>query len=278
MQGDTILYLRRADSTWVSETAVVTPESYYYFCGPLTYTVKGEPCVVISGYNYSYTYYFIDLYIKQADTWRAYGAVSGGRRSTFDYIGCAPDTGGGAVILYTYSDEFQPTVFRLSRYGTVDSGASAGAAAVHNSGVPHVAYIRNQLRYACRVGTTWYRDTISAASSLQLAGIVLEDSLPTIGFIDPATGVLLARRQPVGIQEHQQCPLARSEPTILRDVLFLPKASNPRAQAASLLDISGRNVLDLKPGANDVRALAPGVYFVEEGLGRTRKVVLTGRR
>jgi len=29
-----------------------------------------------------------------------------------------------------------------------------------------------------------------------------------------------------------------------------------------LLDISGRKVLDLKPGANDVRQLAPGVYFV----------------
>jgi hypothetical protein len=30
----------------------------------------------------------------------------------------------------------------------------------------------------------------------------------------------------------------------------------------SLSDISGRKVLDLRPGANDVRALAPGVYFV----------------
>lgn len=29
-----------------------------------------------------------------------------------------------------------------------------------------------------------------------------------------------------------------------------------------LLDISGRKVLDLHPGANDVRALAPGVYFL----------------
>jgi hypothetical protein len=35
-----------------------------------------------------------------------------------------------------------------------------------------------------------------------------------------------------------------------------------KPQAASLLDISGRKVLALRPGANDVRALAPGVYFV----------------
>jgi hypothetical protein len=33
---------------------------------------------------------------------------------------------------------------------------------------------------------------------------------------------------------------------------------------AVLLDASGRKVLDLRPGANDVRALAPGVYFVRE--------------
>jgi hypothetical protein len=56
----------------------------------------------------------------------------------------------------------------------------------------------------------------------------------------------------------------------------------PVASRAALLDIGGRQVMDLKPGANDVRALAPGVYFVRkgpgtrgEGLGETRKIVLT---
>jgi hypothetical protein len=54
------------------------------------------------------------------------------------------------------------------------------------------------------------------------------------------------------------------------------------ANRAHLLDVSGRKMMDLKPGANDVRALAPGVYFVAaglgirgQGLGRIRKVVLT---
>jgi hypothetical protein len=53
-------------------------------------------------------------------------------------------------------------------------------------------------------------------------------------------------------------------PTIARGVLFLAEATSHKPQAASLLDICGRNVLDLKPGPNDVRALAPGVYFVRE--------------
>ena len=53
------------------------------------------------------------------------------------------------------------------------------------------------------------------------------------------------------------------------------------AVSSVLLDISGREVLNLKPGANDVRRLAPGVYFVrDEGRGagdegrRIRKVVV----
>jgi len=50
-----------------------------------------------------------------------------------------------------------------------------------------------------------------------------------------------------------------------------------------LLDISGRKVLELHAGANDVRGLAPGVYFlrsepsaVSGQPSAVRKVVVTG--
>jgi len=39
---------------------------------------------------------------------------------------------------------------------------------------------------------------------------------------------------------------------------------SPRFPRPVLLDIAGRKVLDLKPGANDISGLAPGVYFIEE--------------
>ena len=52
--------------------------------------------------------------------------------------------------------------------------------------------------------------------------------------------------------------------SVVRSVLWLPQASSRKPQAASLLDISGRKALDLKPGANDVSRLSPGVYFVRE--------------
>jgi hypothetical protein len=54
--------------------------------------------------------------------------------------------------------------------------------------------------------------------------------------------------------------------TIVRGVLLLGDC--PRTGTVPktvLLDISGRKVMELQPGANDVRALSPGVYFVREG-------------
>jgi len=94
-----------------------------------------------------------------------------------------------------------------------------------------------------------------------------------------------------GLQVHQFFPPGGVEtpgaevravnrvPTVVRGVLFLPP-SLPTANS-SLLSIDGRKVLDLHPGANDVRTLAPGVYFVRgEGrgagdVGQIRKVVVT---
>ncbi|MEO0051832.1 MAG: hypothetical protein ABIK11_04730 [candidate division WOR-3 bacterium] len=41
-----------------------------------------------------------------------------------------------------------------------------------------------------------------------------------------------------------------------------------------LVDITGRRVRELVPGANDVRGLTPGVYFIRSNAGVERKVVI----
>ena len=72
--------------------------------------------------------------------------------------------------------------------------------------------------------------------------------------------------------------------TVIRGVLVLPRdglgtrsagtGHDPESSAdsghvplsrAALLDVSGRKVMDLHPGANDVSRLAPGIYFVRSG-------------
>jgi len=65
-------------------------------------------------------------------------------------------------------------------------------------------------------------------------------------------------------------------PTIVRGVLFVSDDRRPgTGDRAALLDISGRKVLDLTPGAIDVRWLAPGVYFVRHQDSRVAKVIVT---
>jgi hypothetical protein len=75
---------------------------------------------------------------------------------------------------------------------------------------------------------------------------------------------------PGSIEESPKPTAYRSRPTatIVRGVLFLPRSLDPSIPSA-LLDISGRKVLDLHPGANDVRILAPGVYFCRLTAGFT---------
>jgi len=64
-----------------------------------------------------------------------------------------------------------------------------------------------------------------------------------------------------GIEEspNDKAAMTKSGATIARGVLLLPRLLPPHT---SLLSTDGREVLDLQPGANDVRTLAPGVYFV----------------
>jgi hypothetical protein len=73
----------------------------------------------------------------------------------------------------------------------------------------------------------------------------------------------------------------RSGPTVVRGVLELPRKSGTvpaglgTVPIFALLDISGRKVLDLHPGANDVSRLSPGVYFVSErSAAAVHKVVI----
>jgi hypothetical protein len=91
-------------------------------------------------------------------------------------------------------------------------------------------------------------------------------------------------RRLTGIAEETPRSKVRSPnaATIIRGVLFIPGASSRKPQAAScLLDISGRKVMNLSPGTNDVSRLSPGVYFVRQASGVERaassvtKIVLT---
>ncbi len=67
----------------------------------------------------------------------------------------------------------------------------------------------------------------------------------------------------------------RRTPTVVRGVLRVPDSSfGNRHSTLALIDITGREVLGLVPGANDVRHLGPGVYYVVPGDGTARTKVI----
>jgi hypothetical protein len=80
----------------------------------------------------------------------------------------------------------------------------------------------------------------------------------------------------VGLEEGRPSTACGPRPvaTVVRDVLYLPALGVKRGASSILLDTSGRKVLELAPGANDVSRLPPGVYFVRER-SAVHKVVVT---
>ncbi len=80
------------------------------------------------------------------------------------------------------------------------------------------------------------------------------------------SGLSVCQRYDAGVEEATNAELrtARGKPTVVRGVLMLGAVDRKQQveDRAELLDATGRRVMDLRPGANDVSALASGVYFV----------------
>ena len=79
-------------------------------------------------------------------------------------------------------------------------------------------------------------------------------------------GLQICQFYGAGIEEGRQ-PRAnglRPTATVIRGVLMIGDRGPKTGDRAELLDASGRKVLDIRAGANDVSRLAPGVYFVSE--------------
>jgi hypothetical protein len=89
---------------------------------------------------------------------------------------------------------------------------------------------------------------------------------------DHGPGLRIIEYYGAGIEERLNVEVrtANSGPTIVRGALRLAQPSS-----SELLDVGGRTMMKLRPGANDVHYLATGVYFVREARSQAvRKVVI----
>jgi hypothetical protein len=83
---------------------------------------------------------------------------------------------------------------------------------------------------------------------------------------------------PPGVEEASNDewePMNAGASVVHGDLLYEPASDSRGKAAAELVDVSGRRVKELQPGANNVHSVPPGIYFVRTGeLARTRKIVI----
>ncbi len=135
-------------------------------------------------------------------------------------------------------------------------------------------------------GETWSAETaLTTADGMGTAALAAAGSRAHLILYDNRDGnhEIYYKRNPTagGVEETRsdERGTTSSGPTILRGVLNLQSAIYNLQSEIVLLDISGRKVLDLKSGANDVR-LSPGVYFVRAASSKpsavsSHKVLIT---
>jgi len=132
-------------------------------------------------------------------------------------------------------------------------------------------------------GGSWSTPEQTSALAAVPKGIAADASGRIYVLLRTTAGQLYSvYRTPLGIRESGPREVTCFHlPTVVRDVLFLPRdmtelpGNSDRVPRPSLLDATGRIAMELKPGANDVRALAPGVYFVRDVQAQAvRKVVV----
>jgi YVTN family beta-propeller protein len=177
-------------------------------------------------------------------------------------------------ILNPLTDSFYKTLNVGGAGVMVDNGRSGAAHRLYSAGYPSntvavVDGVSDSLLRSIPTGSEPYglawnpvHSWVYASNSSAMSITVLRDT-----FIP---GIEENRTRVSGLEPR---------PTVVRGVLDLGVGGRQNAEyRAELLDAAGRKVLDLHPGANDVRALAPGVYFVREAQAQAqavRRVVIT---
>jgi len=210
-----------------------------------------------------------------------------------DYFGESRSARGRMLVeartFYTQPDTWG-TPYPVANLDSLHHPYYSGALALSGDGRVHTALM---VCDAAEVEWLYYvYYTSSADHGVSWSGLELVDEDTTLSSGHPDIGadsaghayvvwphgddgqfrIWFATNNPLAIAEEPGEPAITEQPsaTVVRGVLFLPKMGIvPEGTVPifgpSLLDASGRKVMDLRPGANDVRTLAPGVYFVRSG-------------
>jgi hypothetical protein len=197
-------------------------------------------------------------------TWRAFDARDTNQIALFYDRGEA----------FYYNGEVLDTMEVRWALARLDSGAR-----------PHVVYPRGEaLVHRYRYSGRWYCDTIMGTGEASFFSLAYSPSHELVLCFVRDNAPWIARRGLPTVSIAEDSPgqnlLSRPEtdiPSIVRGSLFLPWTLDP-STPWTLFSITGRKVMELLPGENDIRHVAPGVYFLRSaGSGEqsaVRKVVI----
>ena len=284
--GGAFLLARMRDTSWASETLATGSSRYNYFgsCG-LGSLVDGTIWGVFEYYwvELSCDPYGVKYYSYQA--WDSGVSVvqvldAGMFSRTWCSSGCV-DQHGVIHACCAFSAEWFPRGTYLDQTRIDSAAARIISVRFDSLDRPQIAYITldTTLMYRYLGSGVWHIFDLQTTGVTALSLIIGENSQPLIAYRTSEGVFLLHGVDIVGQSEDRQRLTAydsRLTASVIRNVLILPEAASLKPQAASLLDASGRKALDLRPGANDVSGLSPGVYFVREAQAQAvRKVVIT---
>jgi hypothetical protein len=201
---------------------------------------------------------------------------SGGRTTEARTLYTQPDTWGGPQFIgWSYYNGAKLAISADGRVHTalmVDDSVSDIYLTYYTFSSDHgVSWSAPELVNDDTTTDSWDQDI--AADSAGHAYVVWQIGSGQVWFSTNNPAAAIAEQppqQPIGVQ-----PSA----TVIRNVLYLAERPSSSPSASYLLDIGGRQVMALRPGANDVSRLSPGVYFVREAQAQAqaqavRKVVV----
>ncbi|MBN2466133.1 hypothetical protein JXD38_10985 [candidate division WOR-3 bacterium] len=268
--SETLMLARKQDTQWVT-TMLMTGDASMnpgFSCCDLGSKADGTIWGVFC-YYYSWPWqkiYGTILYsFEVQDSQTNVVTIKGGAvNQVYCASGCV-DHRGGVHASYGYWQQAMTEGLFLDA-SLIDSTRAIRTAVRYDTlGRPQIAYVTwyDTLMFRYHDPGIWRVFNLQTTGLRALTLAIDKNQEPLIAYTT-RDGLFLARGVGVtGQGEERRGQMvygSRSAATVVSRVLFLPSAVLSRA--SSLFSLAGRKVMDLKPGANDVSALSPGVYFV----------------